>query len=226
MSSFPPVSIGFNDVSPRKTSGVTWKRRLQIECNLRSFLKNCLRAVFLAVAFPMALLSGFGRLKPLFALFAHSCALAPGLPGDYLRIAYYRLTLDECSLESRIQFGSFFAHPEARVARGVYIGSYCVLGITEIGERSQIASGVQILSGRKQHPRDVENRMMSSEHGAFETVRIGADCWIGAGSIVMANIGSGTTIGAGSVVVGSIPAGSVAVGNPARVLDDSKRRPA
>jgi virginiamycin A acetyltransferase len=189
-------------------------------------LKNSLRLVFLAVALPMALLSGFGRVHPLFTFWAQACALAPGLPGDYLRIAFYRLTLEDCSQDSRIQFGSFFAHREARVARGVYIGSYCVLGMTQIGERSQIASGVQILSGRKQHPRDAENRIMSSGHGAFETVKIGADCWIGAGSIVMADIGSGTTVGAGSVVVGSIPAGSVAVGNPARVLDDSQRRPA
>lgn len=199
---------------------------LPLECNLRSLLKNCLCGLFLVVAFPMALLSGFGRVHPLFSFWAQACALAPGLPGDYLRIAYYRLTLEECSLESRIQFGSFFAHREARVARGVYIGSYCVLGMTRIGERSQIASGVQILSGRKQHSRDAENRVMSSDHGAFETVQIGADCWIGAGSIVMANIGGGATVGAGSVVIGSIPADSVAVGNPARVVGENRRRPA
>jgi acetyltransferase-like isoleucine patch superfamily enzyme len=67
---------------------------------------------------------------------------------------------------------------------------------------------------------------MSSDHGAFETVQIGADCWIGAGSIIMADIGSGTTVGAGSVVIGSIPADSVAVGNPARVVKENQRRPA
>ena len=199
---------------------------LSLECNLRSLLKICLRVAFLAVALPMALLSGFGRLRAPFTFWAQACALAPGLPGDYLRTAYYRLTLEECSPDSRIQFGSFFAHPESRVARGVYIGSYCVLGMTRIGERSQIASGVQVLSGRKQHPRDASNRIMSSEHAAFETVTIGADCWIGAGAIVMADIGNGTTVGAGSVVVGAIPADSVAVGNPARVLGDSQRRPA
>ena len=197
-----------------------------LECNLRSLFKNCLRAAFLVLAFPMALLSGFGRVHPLFTFWAQACSLAPGLPGDYLRIAYYRLTLEECSAESRIQFGSFFAHREARVARGVYIGSYCVLGMTQIGERSQIASGVQILSGRKQHPRDAENRMMSSDHSAFETVQIGADCWIGAGSIIMADIGGGTTVGAGSVVIGSIPADCVAVGNPARVVRETYQEPA
>src|ERR1035438_3622039 len=145
-------------------------------------------------------MSGFGRLETIYLFWAQFCAAVPGLPGDYLRIAYYRLTLDECALESRIQFGSFFAHPQARVGQGVYIGSFCVLGRTAIGDRTQIASAVQILSGRRQHGRDGEGRMLGADTGVFETVVIGADCWIGAGSIVMAEVGTGTTIGAGSVV--------------------------
>ncbi|MGH9708570.1 MAG: hypothetical protein ACRD5R_17610, partial [Candidatus Acidiferrales bacterium] len=52
---------------------------------------------------------------------------------------------------------------------------------------------------------------------ALVEVLIGANCWIGAGAIVMADIGEGPTIGAGAVVANPIPAGSVAVGNPARV---------
>jgi virginiamycin A acetyltransferase len=148
----------------------------------------------------------------------------PGLPGDYMRIAYYRLTLDKCSLESRIQFGSFFAHPQATVARGVYIGSYCVLGRTSIGERTQIASGVQILSGGQQHRRDAEGRISGAEHGTFETVAIGADCWIGARAVVMAEVGEKTTIGAGSVVVRRIPPGCTAVGSPATVVDKTRER--
>jgi acetyltransferase-like isoleucine patch superfamily enzyme len=60
--------------------------------------------------------------------------------------------------------------------------------------------------------------MMGSQHGIFETVRIGADCWIGSGAIILAEVGSGSTIGAGSVVVKPVPAGSIAVGNPARVI--------
>jgi len=49
-------------------------------------------------------------------------------------------------------------------------------------------------------------------------VAIGADCWIGAAAVIMADIGEGTTIGAGSVVTKPIPAGVVAVGSPARVI--------
>jgi len=51
-------------------------------------------------------------------------------------------------------------------------------------------------------------------------VRIGKNCWLGAGVIVLpgVTIGDNTVIGAGSVVTKDIPAGVVAVGNPCRVL--------
>jgi virginiamycin A acetyltransferase len=181
-------------------------------------IKAVLGYVFLALAFPMALLSGFGRIETVYIIFAQGCALMPGIIGDYLRVGYYRLTLLECSFESRIQFGSFFAHPQARVGRKVYIGSYCVLGRTAIGDRTQIASLVQIPSGRRQHARDSEGRILGAQGEAFEQVNIGADCWIGAGAIVMAEVGDGSTIGAGSIVTKPIPRGSVAVGNPAQVI--------
>jgi acetyltransferase-like isoleucine patch superfamily enzyme len=181
-------------------------------------VKAILHAIFLLLTFPCAVLCGFGRVKPAYEIFAHAYALAPGILGDYLRIAFYRYTLAECQLTSRISFGSFFAHPDARVGGGVYIGSYCVMGKAIIGDRTQIASGVQILSGNQQHVRDSAGRISSSEKGHFVPVAIGPDCWIGAAAIVMANIGAGSTIGAGSVVTKPIPAGSVAVGSPARVI--------
>jgi len=185
---------------------------------LKRSLKAVLHGVFLAVAFPAAALAGFGRWKPLFASFATLFALAPGILGDYLRISFYHLTLTRCPLSSRIQFGSFFAHPEARVGAGVYIGSYCILGRAIIGDRTQIASGVQILSGSHQHVRDASGRISGSAEGIFSAVTVGADCWIGAAAIVMADVGTGSTIGAGSVVTRPIPSSSVAVGSPAKVV--------
>jgi virginiamycin A acetyltransferase len=167
---------------------------------------------------PLAVCAGFGRFGTGFQFGTHCVAFIPGLPGDYLRTGYYRWTLHSFGSNSRIQFGSYFAHPDARVANGVYIGSYCVLGKVEIGDRSQIASGVQILSGRRQHARDEAGGIQGSETGAFAQVRIGSDCWIGAGAIVMADVGEGTTVGAGSVVVNELPARCTAVGNPARIV--------
>jgi acetyltransferase-like isoleucine patch superfamily enzyme len=190
---------------------------------LKQALKNATHAVCLVIALPLAAIAGFGRIKPLYTICAHLCALGPGLAGDYLRIAFYRLTLASCSMNSRISFGSFFAHSQARVGSGVYIGSYCIFGRTNIGDGTQIASAVQILSGQHQHVRDNEGKISGAEDGQFKTVTIGANCWIGAAAVVMADVGTGTTIGAGSVVTAAIPEFCVAVGSPARVIKTLER---
>lgn len=51
-------------------------------------------------------------------------------------------------------------------------------------------------------------------------VRIGRNCWIGAGAIILpgVTIGDDTVVGAGSVVTKDLPSHVVAVGNPCRVL--------
>ena len=51
-------------------------------------------------------------------------------------------------------------------------------------------------------------------------VRIGRNCWIGAGAIILpgVTIGNDTVVGAGSVVTRDLPESVVAVGNPCRVL--------
>lgn len=57
-------------------------------------------------------------------------------------------------------------------------------------------------------------------------VRIGKNCWIGAGAVIVpgVSIGDNTVIGAGSVVTKDIPSGVVAVGNPCRVLREVGER--
>jgi acetyltransferase-like isoleucine patch superfamily enzyme len=137
------------------------------------------------------------------------------VPGNFLRSAFYKYSLRDCSLDTTIAFGTFFSDCDASVGPTVSIGSFCVIGRARIGARSQISSHVEIPSGRHEHERDAERRLVGS---VYSEVVIGADCWIGASAIVMANVGHGTTIGAGSVVVKEIPAGVVAVGNPARVI--------
>jgi virginiamycin A acetyltransferase len=184
---------------------------------MKQAVKWLLHAIFLAAAFPGAAISGFGRWAAAFHFFSQAAAPLPGILGEYFRIAFYKLTLAECSLDSCISFGTFFAHSEARLGSRTYIGAYCVLGMVSIGERTQIASGVQIISGSRQHARGAGGQISGADHGAFTPVTIGADCWIGAAAVVMADVGAGTTIGAGSIVTKPIPAGVVAFGNPARV---------
>lgn len=187
---------------------------------MRKLLKACINAIFLVAAFIPALLSGFGRIKPVYTFFAQACATVPGGIGDFLRAAYYHMTLRAFDLSSRISFGSFFAHPEAHIGSRVYVGSYCILGKVTIGDRTLLASSVQVLSGQHQHERGSSGPAFDS--GQFVQVTIGSDSWIGAGAIVMADVGSCTTVGAASVVTRPIPDDSVAVGSPARVIRDAR----
>lgn len=185
---------------------------------VRSGLKLIAMAFTFSCVFPLAAVTGFGRGEGLFQFFAQILALAPGLPGDYIRTAYYVMTLERCSVNTRISFGSFFAHREVIIEEGVYIGSYCILGNCHIGERTQIASQVQILGGRRQHRRDQQGQILGSDLRDFVSVTVGSDCWLGASSLIMADVGQGTTIGAGTVVPHPIPANVIAVGNPAHVI--------
>lgn len=68
------------------------------------------------------------------------------------------------------------------------------------------------------HPIDPALRATACQFAV--PVKIGKNCWIGAGAIILpgVTIGDGTVIGAGSVVTRDIPSNVVAVGNPCRVL--------
>jgi virginiamycin A acetyltransferase len=185
---------------------------------MKEAIKTLARAIAIVAVLPIAVLCAFGRISVIFTICAHACSRSPGIIGDYIRSAFYWMTLRDFAIDARVSFGTFFAHPEASVGSGVYIGSYCVLGRTRIGAGTQIATHAQILSGKNQHPRDESGRIQGAEQGEFVEVTVGADCWIGAGAIVMANVGDRSTIGAGAIVTSEIPPDAVAVGNPARVI--------
>ena len=85
-----------------------------------------------------------------------------------------------------------------------------------IGSNTMLGPNVTIATAG--HPIDPELRSRGLQYNM--PVRIGNNCWLGAGVIVMpgVTIGDNTVIGAGSVVSKSIPANSLAAGNPCRVI--------
>lgn len=68
------------------------------------------------------------------------------------------------------------------------------------------------------HPVLPELREQGYQYNA--PVRIGKNCWIGAGAVILPGItiGDNVVVGAGSVVTKDLPDNVVAVGNPCRVL--------
>jgi virginiamycin A acetyltransferase len=181
----------------------------------RLIVKRTLQGVALVLTFPLALTCGFGRLQPVFTMWAHGVALAPGPLGNFVRGAFYKLTLRKASIDTNIGFGTYFVYPDACVGPQVSIGAYCVIGRASIGRGTQIASHVSIPGGRYHHRRDAEGRLSGTVPG--RTV-IGDYCWIGESAVVMNKVGEGTTVGAAAVVVHEIPSQVVVVGNPARIV--------
>ena len=182
---------------------------------LRSSIKRIIQGIALLIAFPAAALTLFGRVEPIYSFFAHTFALGPGLPGSYLRAAYYKMTLRQCSIDITISFGTYFVQPDTSIGGLVSIGSYCVVGRSSIGPRTQIGSHVLVPSGRRQHLRNEDGSLSDCLPGK---TMIGADCWIGDAAVVMAELGDGVTVGAGSVVTRPVAPQTVVAGNPARPI--------
>ena len=87
----------------------------------------------------------------------------------------------------------------------IYVGDYTMFGPNVV-----IATGG--------HPLLPELREKGYQYNA--SVRIGRNCWIGTGVLIVPGItvGDNVVIGAGSVVTKDIPSNVLAVGNPCRVL--------
>lgn len=85
-----------------------------------------------------------------------------------------------------------------------------------VGDNVMMAPNVVLATAA--HPVLSELREKGYQYNA--PVRIGEDCWLGAGVVVLpgVTIGRGSVIGAGSVVTKDIPENVVAFGNPCRVV--------
>lgn len=85
-----------------------------------------------------------------------------------------------------------------------------------VGDSTMFGPNVTIATAG--HPILPELRREGYQYNA--SVRIGKNCWIGAGAVILpgVTIGDDTVIGAGSIVTKDIPSNVVAVGNPCRVL--------
>ncbi len=152
-----------------------------------------------------------------FAACAEFLSLFPGRLGIYLRRGFYQRTLDEYAPDASLGFGTILTHRQVRVGRGVYVGPRCTVGRAVLADHVTIGANVDILSGRRQHHFDDLETPVQKQGGTFQAVRIGRNCWIGNSTVVMADVGADCVIGAGSVVVRPIPPRSVAAGNPATV---------
>jgi virginiamycin A acetyltransferase len=188
----------------------------------KALIKAAADAVcLLIVAVPAGLCRVEARISErgdLFVLFGQLFSLVPGLPGNWLRRAFGRLTLDGCAADCEIGFLSWFSSRHARIGARVYIGPLSVIGDAVIGEGSLIATRVSILSGRNQHAHGPDGSLIPFSRDRAALVTIGRDTWIGEGAIVMADVGERCIVASGAVVTAPVESGHVVGGNPARVI--------
>jgi virginiamycin A acetyltransferase len=182
------------------------------EMSVRRLLKRLVFGISLAVVSPLILAAWIEekatRGEALFVFLTQLLALIPGLVGTYLRGAYYYGTLEDCSWQVHVGFGSVFTYRGASVGPYVSMGAYCVIGHARIGDHVMMAS-------RRQH---IDESGKLSSEPRFESVTVGRGSWIGEGAIIMANVGERCIVSAGSVVVNEMPGASLLAGNPATVV--------
>lgn len=189
---------------------------------MKVFIKNLFLFISILLVFPVFLIYKitrfFTRSEKTFQGYSQFYSLFPGTIGEYLRKAFYFLSLKKCSKDCCISFGVIFSHSTAEIGHQVYIGSYSTMGDVCIGNDVLIGSNVDIINGTHQHHIKRLDIPIREQGGEFPKIYIGEDTWIGNGALVMVDIGKKCIIGAGSVVTHPVEDFSITAGNPAKVI--------
>lgn len=189
---------------------------------MRGLLRCALYAVawILAapVSVPVRLLAPLDRRDNLFCFGSQFFSVMPGLPGVYLRRAYYDTVLPGGAPNLHSGFGTTLSQRDTRIGRDVCIGSHCDIGLSAIGDDVLIGSHVNIISGPRVHHFDRIDVPIREQGGVLEKITIGSGSWLANGAIVLAPVGEGAVVGAGAVVVRPCESAGVYVGNPARLV--------
>lgn len=129
-------------------------------------------------------------------------------------------------IEAWSDYGKCHFEPRIVIRDGVKINLNCHIGAidyVEIGEDCLIGSNVLIIdhSHGETTIDDLYIRPVDRQLRSKGPIVIGSNVWIGENVVILpgVSIGEGSVIGASSVVTKDLPSYSVAVGNPARVVD-------
>lgn len=124
---------------------------------------------------------------------------------------------EDCYIEP--PFHSNFGGKHVHFGKNIYANfNLTLVDDTHIYVGDYTMFGPNVTVATAGHPILPELRRQGYQYNA--PIRIGANCWIGAGALIMPGItiGDNVVIGAGSVVTKDIPSDVVAVGVPCRVL--------
>ncbi|MBQ8374970.1 MAG: sugar O-acetyltransferase [Clostridia bacterium] len=122
-------------------------------------------------------------------------------------------------------FHSNFGGKHVHFGKGVYANfNLTLVDDTHIYVGDHTMFGPNVTVATAGHP--ILPRLREKGYQYNAPVRIGKNCWLGAGVIVLPGItiGDNVVIGAGSVVTKDLPDNVIAVGNPCRILREVNDR--
>lgn len=189
---------------------------------MRLILKRVLFFLAVILVSPLILLTRLEealrkkRAARVFGASRESLAIIPTIIGEYLRLGYYWGVCTSISPDASFMFCSMLARQDTIIGAGSVVGAFSLIGYAEIGKNVLISARVSLVSGKYMHGKPGE-RIDEAEGGHdHQTIKIGDDCWIGQGAVILESIGKNCTIGAGSVVLREVPDDTTVMGNPAR----------
>ncbi len=200
---------------------------------LRLIIKRSLFLIGILIALPFIILTRLEefltrkRAGIIFGWSKEILSLCPTILGEVIRLGYYWGVCKNISPDVLFMFGSMLSRQDTVIGPRTVIGAYSMIGYARIGEGVLMGARVSLLSGKYMHGHPGERAENGTADGRFEIISIGDNSWIGQDSTLLASIGANCTVGAGSVVFKEVPDNSTVMGNPARKVNiDTAANPA
>lgn len=188
---------------------------------LKTAVKLTFRALLLPIYLWFELLARLIHEDSAFQSLSQYLSLIPGKLGSYCRAAFFWWACPDTSDDVNIGFLTVFSHRDTTLERGVYIGPQCNIGKCHLAENSLLGSGVHVLSGKNQHHYTRKDTPIKEQGGTYTKIKIGANCWIGNGAIIMAEVKEDCIVAAGSLLAKNLSERGIVIGgNPAKKLKD------
>ncbi|WP_374338675.1 acyltransferase [Leeia sp.] len=140
------------------------------------------------------------------------------------------VNLYQCSIGAGSRVGPF-----VEIQRGVVVGANCKVSShsflcegVELEDGVFIGHGVMFTNDRYPAAVNPDGALKGNADWALERTLVKARANIGSGATILPGvvIGEGALVGAGAVVVADVPDHAVVVGNPARVIGDTRDKDA